>query len=53
MSKETQPATFTLRIPRELKEKAEEIAAREHMSMNTWILRLLEREARPKKAAAK
>jgi predicted HicB family RNase H-like nuclease len=49
MKQESTPATFTLRIPRDLKEKAEEIAAAERMSMNTWLLRLMERAVRAQK----
>lgn len=46
------PATFTLRIPRDLKAKTEEIATFERMSMNAWLLRLMEREVRAQKATA-
>lgn len=42
-------ATFTLRIPRDLKDKAEVIAVAERMSMNTWLLRLMERAVRSQK----
>lgn len=49
MKNENQTATFTLRIPRDLKAKAEAAATADHMSMNTWILLLMEREVRPAK----
>ena len=50
--KNNRPVTFTLRIPRDLKERAERKAGAERMSMNTWVLRLMERAARPTKGEA-
>ena len=50
--KKSNPATFTLRIPRDLKEQAEKKAEAERMSMNTWVLRLIERASKPAKGEA-
>ena len=43
-----QGVTFTLRVPGLLQEKAKALAKSEHLSLNSLIVRLLEREVAQK-----
>lgn len=43
-----QGVTFTLRVPGQLQEKAKALAKTEHMSLNSLIVRLIEREVAQK-----
>lgn len=43
-----QSVTFTLRVPGPLQEKAKALAKTEHLSLNSLIVRLLEREVAQK-----
>jgi hypothetical protein len=42
-------ARITLRLPESLKERAETAAAREGMSVNTWLVQALQRAAEPRR----
>ncbi|WP_409450733.1 YlcI/YnfO family protein [Comamonas sp.] len=48
MSSNPSQTTFTLRVPSELQAAAKEHAKQEHISLNSLIVRLLEREVAQK-----
>ncbi|MGB3069790.1 MAG: toxin-antitoxin system HicB family antitoxin [Ottowia sp.] len=43
-TQQPQGVTFTLRVPGLLQEQAKALAKKEHLSLNSLIVRLLERE---------
>ncbi|WCM88812.1 toxin-antitoxin system HicB family antitoxin [Acidovorax sp. NCPPB 3576] len=47
-TQQPQGVTFTLRVPGPLQEKAKGLAKSEHLSLNSLIVRLLEREVAQK-----